>query len=694
MHTRLVILTAIIVAALAGLSALGYHAVDKWAEGLEGARLGEFAEVAEQIRRDVKRKLDEFIETEQQRPYTDYLYYYVSETLTTAQQQAPVLRSPLGDQMSNYLAYGYFQIEPDGEVVTPYYRGTGPETPKPSQPASEVQRHLDNVARNVLPSLGSRSESDELGGANTARADLNRRLLETESQTVEQLAEARTVSKSSRAQAKAYPIESLQQTAQEPQIIMQDRSLVMSNRGLQSPSQRNGETAGDVRRQRRQAASAPTHRLRESPHELQDADRVQRESAPVQAEGPPQTQTVVVDEESAEAADRSDLVQIRVEPFVPIVVPGENESPSIFGGQVFLLRHVNIEDRHLLQGFQLDEAELIASVEESAQRFVRERMTFRLPQTHGAEGEPHDAETGVRYTAVLDFGFGDLIVDLMETDPAWIARRIGELRHIYFAIIATVVVAVALSLASLWHNVRAQVALAQKKDDFISAVSHELRTPLTSIRMYSEMLEKNWVKSPDKLGQYYRNMRQESERLSRLVENVLDFSRIQKGRKEYTFDLGDINRCVSEVVEMMRPYAAQHGLTLQAELGTLDERPFDRDAVAQIVVNLIDNAVKYAKPAEDKTIAIRSREEHGFAIIEVEDHGPGIPHRQRKRVFEQFYRCDVQPGTGERNRSQATGTGLGLALVKRFAEAHNGFVEILPAQPTGAILKVGLAAQA
>jgi signal transduction histidine kinase len=212
--------------------------------------------------------------------------------------------------------------------------------------------------------------------------------------------------------------------------------------------------------------------------------------------------------------------------------------------------------------------------------------------------------------------------------------------------------------------------------------------------MYSEMLEKNWVKSKDKLGEYYRNMRQESERLSRLVENVLDFSRIQKGRKEYSFDVGDINRCVSEVVEMMRPYAEQHGFTLRAELGTLADRLFDRDAVAQIVVNLIDNAVKYARSAEDKAITVRSREENEFAIIEVEDHGPGIPYRQRRRVFEQFYRCDAEPAGGaERNRSQTTGTGLGLALVKRFAEAHNGFVEILSAHPRGTILKVGLAAQ-
>jgi signal transduction histidine kinase len=258
------------------------------------------------------------------------------------------------------------------------------------------------------------------------------------------------------------------------------------------------------------------------------------------------------------------------------------------------------------------------------------------------------------------------------------------------------VLAVGLALASLWHNVRAQVALAAKKDEFISAVSHELRTPLTSIRMYAEMLEKNWVKSADKLTGYYRTMRQESERLSRLVENVLDFARLQKGRKRYTFELGDIDACVAAVVEMMRPYAEQRGFVIQAHLEPLGETSFDRDAVTQIVVNLIDNAVKYAAGAADKTISIRTRGAADYTIIEVEDHGPGIPHRQRKKVFEQFYRYGPAPAGREPGsaRSPTTGTGLGLTLVKRFAEAHGGYVEILSAEPAGVILRVALPAPA
>jgi signal transduction histidine kinase len=374
----------------------------------------------------------------------------------------------------------------------------------------------------------------------------------------------------------------------------------------------------------------------------------------------------------------SDTVQIRIEPFAPMVVGGVSAKESIFGGQVFMLRHVQIENRHFLQGFQLNEKKLLSEINDSARRFMREGMDFELSQIQNPSAA---------FRAILDFGFGDLILNLMEIDPSWIGRQISRLQYWYFSIIGVVFLAVSLGLVSLWRNARAQVKLAEKKDDFISAVSHELRTPLTSIRMYSEMLEKNWVKSEEKVVEYYRNMRQESERLSRLIENVLDFSRIQKKRKKYTFNLGDVNKCIADVVEMMKPYAAQHGFSIKMDLEEVDQTAFDSDAVTQIVVNLLDNAVKYARDATDKTIIVRTRKDNGYTLIEVEDHGPGIPYRQQKKVFEEFYRI------GSETTRETTGTGLGLALVKKFAEAHDGFVEILDVRPTGSIFRVALGVQ-
>ena len=408
-----------------------------------------------------------------------------------------------------------------------------------------------------------------------------------------------------------------------------------------------------------------------------------------------QSMTAGVGQQAASSALVSDTVQIRIEPFVPLVVPDPGRAESIFGGQVFLLRHVQIESRHLLQGFQLDEQRLIAEVEQSARSFVREGMGFELPQVRRLNGQAGGSDEDAAYTAVLGFGFGDLILNLTEIDPAWITRRIGEIRHIYLAIIATVVAAVSLSLLSLWHNVRAQAALAQKKDDFISAVSHELRTPLTSIRMYTEMLEKNWVKSADKVSEYYRTMRRGERAAQSPGRERARFRPAAKGRKNYAFRLGSIDECVAGVVEMMRPYAGRHGFTIQTDLTATGQTRFDKDAVTQIVVNLVDNAVKYARRATDKTISVRTRSEPGFTIIEVQDHGPGIPRREHKRVFEQFYRCEdeVPCESPSPAQPQTTGMGLGLTLVKRFVEAHDGYVEVRSAEPSGTILRISLATQ-
>lgn len=711
MYTRLIILSAIILAAVCGLSWLGYRAIEIRAQGLEGARLGQFAEVAEQIRQDVKRKLDEFMQREQQRPWTDYQYYYVPENVVADQQQMPLLRSPLGDRLENDLAYGNFQVEPEGTIVTPYYRQEQLQQGRQDEQAGKVDAYLNNIRQNLLPVLGSASSGFKFPSRvsvmsyPSTKPALDSFWADTKGLSKDQEA---AKGKGQQTQAKVghkkeYTIDSLQEASQQAQVINQPRSIVTSNVAQNAEQVRQQTSAGDS--SRRSAEPQPDARQRIQSEELEAQSESMRQRPAVQAEvargdvrelqhtaqparsmaGQPPAQQSVAG--GPGEPGQTETVQIRIEPFVPLVVPTKDAQQSVFGGQVFLLRHVQIEDRHLLQGFQLNEKQLIEQVKESAERFMREGMTFELVQTQGAETIEGDAGKVVAYTAILDFGFGDLILKLKEDDPAWIAKQISQIRNWYFSIITVVLLAVMLALGSLWLAARAQIKLAQKKDDFISAVSHELRTPLTSIRMYSEMLEKNWVKSKDKLTEYYKSMRQESERLSRLIENVLDFSRIQRGRKKYAFNLGDINACIAEVVEMMTPYAAENGFSIRKDFGEITQAAFDRDAVTQIVVNLLDNAIKYARIAEDKTITVRTRNDAQFVTIEVEDHGPGVPHRQRKKVFEEFYRCGCEA------TRETAGTGLGLALVKKFAQSHNGFVEILTAKPTGAIFRVALAAR-
>jgi len=655
MYRRFIILSLVILGSLCGLVWLGYHSIQIRAQGLEGSRLGEFAAVAEQIRQDVTRKLNEFIQTEQERPYTDYQYYYVPENVAPGQQQMPLLRSPLGSGLDNEFAYGNFQIEPDGTIVTPYYVTGQSQAIQEKTLDREAEVHVDNIKLNLLPVLGGGGGVFKFPVADSRLlySDINLLKDSLSEEVKEKEAGQKQKTKGPAGRSREYRIESLQADSQKEQVLTQKRSVVASNIA-RSEELLSRQSAADIAQH--QTEREDTARLNQQVTGVNEMQQSLRQEQP-------------------------DVVEIRIEPFVPLVVPGAKAQQSIFGGQVFLLRHVQIEDRHLLQGFQLNEKKLIEQVEESASRFVRKGMYYELPQIK-KQGREDEAAP---YTAILHFGFGNLILNLKEVDPAWIGKEISHLRNWYLSIIGIVLLAVTLGLAGLWRSARAQIKLAQKKDDFISAVSHELRTPLTSIRMYSEMLEKNWVKSEDKLTEYYRNMRQESERLSRLIENVLDFSRIQKGRKKYTFKVGDINKCVAAVVETMMPYAVHGGFSIKTDLGWIEQSAFDSDAVTQIVINLLDNAIKYARNAEDKNITVRTRSDGRLILIEVEDHGPGVPHRQRKKIFEQFYR------SGAEATRETTGTGLGLALVKKFAQAHKGFVEILSAKPTGAIFRVALA---
>ena len=668
MYRRLIILSVIIAAALGGLAFLGYHATEKWAEGLRLARLGEFAEVAEQIRQDIKRKLDEFIGAEENRRYTEYQYYYADDNIFSGQQEIPVFTSPLSGQLEHGFAYGHFQMEPDGSVLTPndYIVLNADAQIAKSELYAKAVTNWINIKHNVVPVLsGLTVNSYKIGvgrkatasRSTSSKADGKAESVKDKSQKKQRR------SKASQFQAGAnYLIESLDNIDREAQIIEQRRIVLQTNEAA--------NPGGIVQDWSQQLDGQQQAQM---PGQTQSRREQQLVNGDININGS------FTDSQLAVQPQIGDTVQVKIEPFVPIIVPGGGGEQSMFDGQVFLVRHVQIENRHFWQGFQLNEKKLIEEVKESAKRLIREGMSFELAQTE-KEGE------SIAYRATLDFGFGDLILDFKD-NPILIGRQISGLRIWYFSIVVIVLLAVTLGLASLWRYAQAQIKLAQKKDDFISAVSHELRTPLTSIRMYSEMLERDWVKSEDKLAEYYKSMRQESERLSRLIENVLDFSRIQRGRKKYTFSIGDLNECIAGVVEMMTPYAAQNGFSIKTQLEQIGQMAFDGDAVKQIVVNLLDNAIKYARNAQDKIITVRTKSDSQFVLIEVEDHGPGVPHRQRKKIFEEFYRTEAEA------TRETTGTGLGLALVKKFAQAHNGFVEILTAKPGGTIFRVGLAAQ-
>jgi signal transduction histidine kinase len=217
------------------------------------------------------------------------------------------------------------------------------------------------------------------------------------------------------------------------------------------------------------------------------------------------------------------------------------------------------------------------------------------------------------------------------------------------------------------RNISREMALARLKSDFVSNVSHELRTPLSLIRLYAETLEMGRLKSADKYQEYYSIIRKESERLTSLINNILDFSRIEAGRKEYDFRQTDMRELVRNTLESYRYQIEQSGFAFEEKIAE-DVPPLsvDREAMARSLLNLVNNALKYSQ--DQKYIGVNLFRDNGSVKLEVVDHGIGIPSVEQAKIFDKFYRV------GDPLVHNTKGSGLGLSLVRHIVQAHGGEV--------------------
>ncbi|HUL43318.1 MAG TPA: HAMP domain-containing sensor histidine kinase [Bacteroidota bacterium] len=225
----------------------------------------------------------------------------------------------------------------------------------------------------------------------------------------------------------------------------------------------------------------------------------------------------------------------------------------------------------------------------------------------------------------------------------------------------------------IYRNMKREVELVKMKSDFVSNVSHELRTPLSLIRMFAETLQMGRIKKDEKRQEYYDTILSESERLTRLVNNVLNFSKMQAGKKEYLFEEVNLNDIVSSVLGTFRFHLQSEGFAPQIDLDkNLPTIYADREALAQAVMNLTDNAIKYSN--KQKYLRVATGIEGNKVFVSVEDHGIGIPPGERQKIFDTFYR--VSAGLVH----NVKGSGLGLTLVKNIVDAHSGMI-VLESEP-------------
>ncbi|HXG16528.1 MAG TPA: HAMP domain-containing sensor histidine kinase, partial [Calidithermus sp.] len=236
-------------------------------------------------------------------------------------------------------------------------------------------------------------------------------------------------------------------------------------------------------------------------------------------------------------------------------------------------------------------------------------------------------------------------------------------------VLGLLIVVILAGLVATGRLVRRETEMARLKSDFVANVSHDLKTPLSVIRMFGETLELGRVTDEATRQEYYRVITREAERLTRLIDNVLDFSRIEGGRRRYERVPTAVEPLLRATLESFSYPLAQGGFSVEVTVAPdVPEVALDPEAVGQALANLIDNAIKYS--GQRKVLRVEARMVGRDLALTVADEGVGIPRAEHGRIFEKFYRVERSTSQGRR------GSGVGLALVRHVADAHGGRVTV------------------
>ena len=360
-----------------------------------------------------------------------------------------------------------------------------------------------------------------------------------------------------------------------------------------------------------------------------------------------------------------------IAPTLPLSTRPPGERGHAFGewnGQTFLFSFTRVEwgDRTYHIVIEEDYPEILM-------RVFSQVLTLRTPRLYQVVddagvlrfGVPfRDVAGGIVVSERFQHTFDGWTLRVAQKDSGASAAR-GRRRVIDFVLIGIALVVILASLGFLAIAIRRERRANELKSEFISNVSHELKTPLSIISMFGEMLAAGRTKTPAQAAEYADIIWRESVRLARLIDNVLDFAKIEKGVDAYEFALADIGEVVQRAIELSvhRVHKAEMTVTTKIE-PDLPAVRVDANALTLALLNLIDNAIKYA--AEGKRIDVDLRRDDDRVVLSVTDFGPGVPLEEHGAIFERFYRAKAV------RLRPIRGSGIGLALVQHIARAHGG----------------------
>ena len=272
------------------------------------------------------------------------------------------------------------------------------------------------------------------------------------------------------------------------------------------------------------------------------------------------------------------------------------------------------------------------------------------------------------------------------SSPDAVASRANLTTLILWILVLFLLVAMATGGTTILNTLRSEMLLARQKTTFVANVSHELKTPLTSIRMFAEMLKERRQPDPEKQEKYLSLMVSETERLTRLINNVLDFARMERGERKYEKRGLDVALLYEGLVEGQRVRLEHNGfeVTFQNDLGEAFIEG-DEEALKQALLNLLSNAEKYSGEARKVDVDVTGTADS--ILINVKDRGIGVPPRETKKIFEEFYRADDSP------TAKVRGSGLGLPIALRIVRDHGGDIHYFPREGGGSVFQIRLPRQ-
>lgn len=655
---------------------------------LEWGAFHQYRVLAEELSERIDARFTRLLDAEEALPYTAYGFLVVAgDQSANFVQRSPLSKFPVAASIPGLI--GYFQVDADGTLSTPLLPGIDHDVRAYGVSASEHQARLA-LERNIhailsenqlVAARGARAKGDA-AGAIAITASVGGKAFEAEE-----------VSISGSLSDLQSQVSQKKERFAKPSDDRATPQALAAPYAAPAPAQAAFDELKTVpvrERVAKQAAGARLGRVDELKLDAPFQDQLesrQKRSADSDAaklteyRNARKEQSIVPALPSVAAKDVSAPIRAfesEIDPF---------ELSLLNSGHLVLYRKVWRDGQRTIQGALINRQVFVADLIESAFRATAlADMSNLAAAWQGEVVTAYGSSAGRRYLESATELAGALLYRTRLAAPAddlelvYTVARLppgpGAQVIIWMSIVLVIVLCGGTVL--MYRLGARQLALARQQQDFVSAVSHELKTPLTSIRMYAEMLREGWAREDKKRG-YYDYIHTESERLSRLIANVLQLARFNRGEIDFSLTRVSAGELIDEIRSKVSSQVEHAGFELRiacdhAAVPVLID--VDRDAVSQILINLVDNALKFSSAASIKAVEIGCRLGPGHRVVfSVRDFGPGIARDQMRKIFGLFYRAE-----NELTR-ETIGTGIGLALVHQLATAMGVRVDVVNAEP-------------